>query len=208
MSTIIAGRFDTFDHAETAAARLRAKGLSEQDLSLFYVNPAGQHATFPIGGDQAVDPAARQTGKGAGRGLMIGAALGAAVGICLAAAVRAWFATPPQPWVFVLILAIATGVGAYGGSLMGALSMTRNGQRDPRTGEVRMRHAGVLLAAHVSPDNTALVANELRQGGAEDVERAEGQWRDGRWEDFDPLAPPVPAGQLTGEDSARARQRQ
>ncbi len=106
--------------------------------------------------------------------------------------------------MFVLILAIATGVGAYGGSLMGALSMTRTGKLDPRTGEVRMRHAGVLLAAHVSPDNTALVANELRQGGAEDVERAEGQWRDGRWEDFDPLAPPVPAGQLTGDPAARA----
>ena len=57
-----------------------------------------------------------------------------------------------------------------------------------------VRHAGVLLAAHVDDANTALVATELRRGGARDVERAEGQWRDGRWEDFDPLAPPVPAG--------------
>lgn len=207
MSTIIAGRFDTFDRAETAAARLRAKGLDNKDLNLFYVNPAGQHATFPIGGDQAVDPAARHTGKGAGRGLLIGAVAGAAVGVCIAAAMRAGFTDPLPAWVYVLVLAIATGLGAYGGSLMGALSMTNAGRRDPRTGEVRMRHAGVLLAAHVSPANSALVANELRQGGAEDVERAEGQWRDGRWEDFDPLAAPVPAGPLMGEEDVhRTRQ--
>ncbi|MFJ5383436.1 hypothetical protein ACIPID_17345, partial [Cupriavidus sp. CER94] len=98
-----------------------------------------------------------------------------------------WFgAASVQPWVLVLVMAFATGVGAYAGSLMGALAGTERG-----TGPVR--HAGVLLAAHVSDANTALVASELRRGGARDVERAKGQWRDGRWEDFDPLAPPVPA---------------
>lgn len=185
MSTIIAGRFDTFDRAETTATRLVAKGVRQDDLTMFYVNPPGQHGTFPIGGDEAADPAARRAGGGAWRGVLIGAVVGAAVGVCLVAAARAWYGAA-QPWVMVLVMAFATGVGAYGGSLVGALSQTSGRQR-------AVRHAGVLLAAHVSPENSTLVANELRQNGAMDVERAEGQWRDGRWEDFDPLAPPVPA---------------
>lgn len=186
MSTIIAGRFETFARAETAASRLMAKGVRQDDLTMFYVNPPGQHAAFPIGGDEAVDAGARDAGPGAGRGILIGAVGGFAVGICLVAAARAWFgAGAVQPWVLVLVMAFATGVGAYVGSLMGALAGT---ERD--TGPVR--HAGVLLAAHVSDANTALVTSELRREGARDVERAEGQWRDGRWEDFDPLAPPVP----------------
>jgi len=191
MSTIIAGRFDTFARAETTATRLMAKGVKQDDLNMFYVNPAGQHAAYPIGGDHAADPAARKSGKGAGRGALIGAVIGAGIGICLAAAVRAWYGANLQPWVLVLVVAFASGLGAYGGSLVGALSLTSQ-----RSG--RMRHAGVLLAAHVSPDNTTLVANELRQNGAQDVERAEGQWRNGRWEDFDPLAAPVPVGRTSG----------
>lgn len=187
MSTIIAGRFETFAHAETTATRLMAKGVRQDDLTMFYVNPPGQHGTYPIGGDEAVDPGAKHAGRGAGRGVLMGAALGAGVGICLAAALRAWYAAPPQPWVLILVLVCATGVGAYAGSLMGALSQT-SGRN------VRVRHAGVLLAAHVSSDNTSLVANELRQNGAQDVECADGQWRDGNWEDFDPLVPPVPVG--------------
>ena len=194
MSTIIAGRFQTFDLAETTANRMMAQGFRQDDLNMFYVNPPGEHGIYPIGGDRATDPAARQTGKGAGRGLMLGAAVGAGVGVCVCAALRAWTAAPVQTWLLVLILAIATGLGAYLGSLIGALGRTNAGPRDPHTGEPRVRNAGVLLAAHVTPDNTDLAAELLRNGGAEEVERAEGQWRDGRWEDFDPLAPPRPAG--------------
>ncbi|PWK35453.1 hypothetical protein [Cupriavidus plantarum] len=193
MSTIIAGRFETFARAENAANRMLAQGFRQDDLSMFYVNPPGQHGAFPIGGDRAVDPAARGTGKGAGRGIMVGAAVGVGVGVCACAAMRAWMDAPLQSWLLVLTLALTTGIGAYIGSLIGALSLTSGVRRDPRTGQPQVRNAGVLLAAHVSPDNTALAAQLLRTGGAEEVERAEGQWRNGQWEDFDPLQPPKPA---------------
>lgn len=193
MSTIIAGRFETFARAENTANRMLAQGFRQDDLSMFYVNPPGQHGTYPIGGDRAVDPAARNTGKGAGRGIMLGAAVGVGVGVCACAAMSAWAEGPLQSWLLVLTLALTTGIGAYVGSLIGALSLTGSARRDPRTGEPRVRNAGVLLAAHVSPDNTALATQLLHTGGAEEVERAEGQWRDGRWEDFDPLEPPKPA---------------
>ena len=190
MSTIIAGRFETFAHAENTANRMLAQGFRQDDLSMFYVNPPGQHGTYPIGGDRAADPAARETGKGAGRGIMIGAAVGVGVGVCACVAMRAWMEAPLQSWLMVLTRALTTGVGAYLGSLIGALNMTSSERRDPRTGEPRVRNAGVLLAAHVSVDNTALATELLRTGGAEEVEHAEGQWRNGRWEDFDPLEPP------------------
>jgi len=30
----------------------------------------------------------------------------------------------------------------------------------------------------------------LQASGAKDIETAEGHWRDGKWADFDPVAPP------------------
>ena len=51
MSLIIAGRFQTFPKAEAAAQRLFAGGFLEEDVTLFYVAPSGQHARLATGGD-------------------------------------------------------------------------------------------------------------------------------------------------------------
>jgi hypothetical protein len=187
MSSIIAGRFDSFARAETTASRLRAQGLPEEDLSLFYVNPPGQHGAYPIGGDHAADSGARKSGTGAIGGVVIGAAIGALAGAGMVAALSA---LPP---LSVLIVVFGVGLGAYLGSLAGALALARDGGRNPRTGQPPVRNAGVLRAAHVTHANDELVADLLRKGGAKDVERADGRWSEGRWIDFDPLVPPVPA---------------
>jgi hypothetical protein len=47
-----------------------------------------------------------------------------------------------------------------------------------------------MLALHVSPDRDALARTVLTQAGGTDVERAQGRWLNGKWEDFDPLTPP------------------
>ncbi len=185
---IIAGRFDSFAKAETTAGRLRAQGVAQEDLSVFYVNPPGQHATYPIGGDTAVDAGARRSGVGAITGVLLGATAGAALG----AALVTILAVSPPVSLFVLVFAV--GLGAYVGSLVGALALTRGGRAEGRGGRPPVRNAGVLLAAHVEPANAGLVCDLLRKGGAHDIERAQGHWREGRWADFDPLAPPVPAG--------------
>lgn len=187
MSAIIAGRFDSFSTAETMASRLKAQGFADKDLNLFYVNPPGQHAAYPLGGDHAADAGARKSGIGAMAGVLIGAAVGAAVGAALISAVSA---APP---LSILVMVFAVGLGAYLGSLAGALALARNVRRDPLTGQPPVRNAGVVLAAHVASGNPAAVADLLRQGGAKDVERADGRWVDGRWADFDPTVPPVPA---------------
>ena len=177
MSLIVAGRFTTFADAEAAAGRLFENGFVEEDVTLFFVNPRGQHARFPIGGDRYADPQASRASVGAGKGGALGAVVGAAVGVALFVALSAPF--------FVLI--IAAGVGAYVGSLAGAMSHTRGGGKIPEAAVPHeARDSGVLVAVHVSPDNQMEAARILREAGSLEVERAHGRWQHGRWADFDP----------------------
>jgi hypothetical protein len=184
MSLIVAGRFTTFEDAEKAAAALFAKGFVEEDVTLFFVNPRGQHARFPIGGDENKDPASTEAPKGAGKGVAIGATLGAVIGVGIFVLMHA----------SLLILIIAAGVGAYVGSLVGAMSQTREHGKSAHArpiAEPPVRESGVLLAVHVGPDNQAKATETLLEHGGLDVERATGRWQQGRWSDFDPLKAPV-----------------
>ncbi|WP_088140612.1 hypothetical protein [Achromobacter xylosoxidans] len=183
MSLIVAARFDTFDHAAEAARKLCAEGFTEDDIHTFYINTAGEHARFPIGGDRVADPDA----KGGHFGAVAGAsALGlvfALLGGLIAARVGA----------SVLIVIASAGVGAYLGALAGALWVVGRGRRTPQaTTETHpaVRQAGVMLALHVAPDRDALARTVLKQAGGKDIERAQGRWLKGKWEDFDPLTPP------------------
>jgi hypothetical protein len=185
MSLIVAARFTTFPAAESAAQKLFDAGFVEEDVTLFFVNPRGQHARFPIGGDTDTDPGAREAPKGAGMGVTIGAVIGAVVGV----AIFAVFSAP------LLISLIAAGVGAYVGSLVGAMSRTRehaksNHHRMPFHEEAR--DSGVLVAVHVSPDNQFEAARVLREAGGASIEKASGRWQQGRWADFDPRKTPEP----------------
>ncbi|CAG4917281.1 hypothetical protein [Paraburkholderia saeva] len=186
MSLIVAGRFTTFPAAEAAAHRLFANGFVEEDVTLFFVNPRGQHARYPLGGDEDVDPGARDTPKGAGKGVTIGAVAGAIVGAGL-------FAVFHAP---LLVSAIAAGVGAYIGSLVGAMSHTHEASRHGHWSHHEERDSGVLLAVHVSPDTQMEAARVLRECGGSTIERATGRWQQGRWADFDPTRPPTPISEL------------
>ncbi|MFX1675822.1 hypothetical protein PWR63_26805 [Paraburkholderia sp. A2WS-5] len=183
MSLIVASRFTTFDHAEAAIDRLHNHGFVDEDLSLFYVNPGGQHARFAVGGDRYADPQSRWTSLGAGAGAAGGAILGLVCALVFS-------------WLFLrspLVLAVAAGVGAYVGTLLGALWQTRGGGRgrppdighDP-DGTPKARESGVLVAVHVSPQTQQNAAQVLEQAGGMEVERANGRWQNGQWADFDP----------------------
>ncbi len=192
MSLIVAGRFTTFADAEAAANRLFEAGFVQEDVTLFFVNPRGQHARFPIGGDRNADPQAARASKGAGKGGAIGAVIGAVIGVALFSA----FSSP------FLVLVLAAGVGAYIGSLAGAMSHTRGGGKLPEAAVPHeSRDSGVLVAVHVSPDNQAQAARVLSEAGSLEVERAHGRWQGGRWADFDPTADVEP---IAGPAATRA----
>jgi hypothetical protein len=181
MSLIVAARFTTFPAAEDAAQRLFNAGFVEEDVTLFFVNPIGQHARFRPGGDISADANAREASKGAEIGVAIGAAVGAVVGVGIFAA----FSAP------LIVSLIAAGVSAYVGSLVGAMMRTREASNE------ETRDSGVLVAVHVSPDSQLDAARVLRDAGGAAIERATGRWQLGRWADFDPLKPPVPLNEFS-----------
>lgn len=187
MTLIIAARFQTFDAASSAAQRLMQAGVNESALHVFYVNPPGAHDNYVVGGDQANDPGT----KGAPRKALGVASLMGAVGAVVGGIVVSVFADS-----FIPIIAGA-GVGAYVGALAGAVSgMDKRRatvqQPVPATRKGEGRSEGVMLAVNMEGEREQDVVRILRESGGEAVERAQGRWRDGKWEDFDPLKPPVP----------------
>ncbi|WP_188637175.1 hypothetical protein [Halopseudomonas pertucinogena] len=184
MHNIIAGRFTLQDQADIALAELQKAGFPRDALAAFYLNPNGQHDLYPIGGDAESSAGARHSGSGAAKGGGVGAVVGAVAG---AAA---------TPVIGPAGIAIGAGLGAYTGSLVGAVSSTdKQSDVDEQTGEpsfaqpdVTERAAGVLVAVRVSEDTRQTAIDTLTRLGAEDVEEAEGELRDGHWYDFDPHA--------------------
>ena len=172
MAHIIAGRFQTKAEADTVAATI-GRYADRRDICIFHNNPPGQHGTSMAGRIENVDPAADGAAENA---------LGTAMAAGLAAGVVGLAGGP------VTALA-AAGVAAYTGSLVGAQGGSEDDNQSPPLPDVRP--AGVILAVRIArPTNGQLVVSDLRNGGAEDIERAEGEWRDGDWVGFDPVATP------------------
>ncbi|WP_322013850.1 hypothetical protein [Paraburkholderia sp. J12] len=186
MSQIIAARFTTFAAADSARVRLLTSGFVDEDVAEFYVNPGGQHARFPIGGDEYADRHARPAGLGATGG----GAIGAVVGMLVAGLLTLLL------FHSLLVLIVATAVGAYVGSLIGAMLLTRGGGRHEAPGlsaGPHERESGVLLAVHVNPGLQPRAIEVLRNANGQDIEEASGLWQDGHWADFDPTRMVRPA---------------
>ncbi len=194
MTPIIAGRFEQSSQAEAAAAALRQRGFGGDDVAIFFVNPPGQHDTFPIGGDRDKSPGAKHAQSGALGGVAAGSAVGIGVGIAAA------------PLLGPAAVLAGAAAGAYAGSLVGALG---DMDETPATASDKPPVQAVAVERSLSPASTVrsggmLVAvravefakrvdavNTLRAEGARDIERADGTLQAGQWIDFDPLKPPL-----------------
>lgn len=189
MATIIAGRVQTQQRAHDLMEQLQACGIAASDMQAFYVNPPGQHDLHPIGGDVDADSGMQKSGVGQAAGVAAGAAAGLAAGAVVGAAM--------PPLAPILAVAMA-GVGAHVGGMAGALTSTRPSDEEkretetatPDDGAVDMRRGGMTLAVRVDPAVEKTVVDLLRAEAVENLERAQGQWQDGQWVDFDPLQPP------------------
>ena len=178
MSTIIAGRFQTQDDVAFAIGELERAGFMRDAVSAFYVNPAGQHDLYAIGGDQDKSKGAKETGKGVTEGVSAGGVVGVAVG---AAALPV--TGPAAPVIGGL-------VGGYIGSLVGSLGSTKERYASEAGGENQdlPRKAGMMVAVATDTqqqaDDVLLVLHRLN---ADAIERSVGTIVDGDWADFDPL---------------------
>lgn len=176
MSSIIAARFQTFDQAEDAVQALITADIDRDDISVFYVNPAGQHDAVPIAGDSAhaYAEAVESTNDG-----LAGAAAGGAIGLAMGIAAV-------DTVVGAAVAVAAMGVGAYTGSFAGNL----NGAGEGDQPTLAPRRAGVLVAVRLAGNQaTQRVSMILSAQGGEDNELADGVLRDGKWVDFDPVTP-------------------
>ncbi|KWH63555.1 hypothetical protein [Burkholderia anthina] len=179
MAMIVAGRFTTFDEAEGGARHLYERAFGPDDVSIFFLNPGGQHARFPIGGDVYADTAAKPGGRGAMIGAIRGLLIGVVAGLIVyAVGLRYWF-----------VPAAGALTGAYLGAFGGALGRMRGEQAEGK-GTLAQSETGVILAARVTPDTATAAEDVLRATGAKSIERVEGDWQNGEWRDFDPVRRP------------------
>jgi hypothetical protein len=180
MSTIVAGRFERSLDADAALEALRRDGFSQAEIDAFTLLPPGQHALGPMGGGDVHSDAGAQ---GAGTTAVIGAALGLLVGLVLGS-IASLHLGAPALWII-------GGVGA----LIGAFAGVMRKLHDPRQGEHSPEHpvempAGRMIAVCVDrAGSEPRAVSVLRSHGARDLGRAQGQWRDGAWRDFDPRSP-------------------
>jgi len=108
-TTIIAGRFHEQARADQAAAALRATGFGRGQVATFFVTPAGQHDLSGTTGDPEASAGAHHAGTGAAVGAATGTGVGSVVGL----------ATLPLLGPGAIVAGAA--IGAYVGSLAGAL---------------------------------------------------------------------------------------
>lgn len=171
MDHIIAGRFQTKSRADAAAAAI-VRYVDRSDICIFHNNAPGQHGTLMSGGAETSNAGLQADSK---------SAVTTALSASLAAGALGLAGGP------VTALA-AAGVAAYTGSLVGAMGGM---QEDESQQLPKLRPAGVILAVRIArPASEKFVINDLRISGAEDIEQADGEWRDGDWVDFNPVKQP------------------
>ena len=186
MSTIINGNFQDSLAAKRAVAELLSAGFIAEQTSSFLVNLPGHQSDGQAApaSEIATEAAAQEGADGA----LTGAAVGSAIGVAVALAT--------MPILGPVVAVAAVGVGAYGGSLYGALgSMDAANDIAAEAAtlakqEARHRQSGTLVA--VIANNSVLqdtAKQILHANGAADIERREGVLRDSKWTDFDPHLP-------------------
>jgi len=133
----------------------------------------------PVGGDAPhASAGTRQSGPAAVIGALIGALVGAAAG---------WVVSGAYGVVAILL---AAGLGAYIGSFAGAMARSRGGRKREASVEHPVQPpGGRMIAVNVDGGDAQRAVSILREHRARDIGRAEGEWRDGSWRDFDPRAP-------------------
>ena len=178
MALIVAGRFDRSVDADAALDALKREGFTRSEVDAFYVGPPGQNARTPIGGDVYSDAGT----VGAGRYGAIGAAVGAAAGLIVGALIglhEAFFAC-----------ALGALAGAFAGVMYSLHGPSRREGTPEHPADRPDGRGGRMIAVCVDRLGTEVLAvNALRANNARDVGRAQGDWRDGSWRDFDPRNP-------------------
>ncbi len=189
MSTIINGNFQDLNAAKRAVSDLLSTGFTDAQTSCFSVTIPGHDAdNYTSEGTVVALDTAATIAPHAADGALSGAAVGGAIGVAVALA--------SLPILGPMVAAAALGVGAYGGSLYGALGSMEAADSKATEDSVmamqnaRHRQSGTLVAVvaddAVQQDTAQRI---LHSHGAHDIELREGSLSFGVWTDFNPRLP-------------------
>lgn len=172
MATVIAARFQSMEQAGLAVDQLMQAGFSKGKITSFYVNPPGQHATYPIGGDRYESPGT-VLDEDSTSGSVTKAVVEAVIGV------------DPSNETHVNGHSTHEALHAREEHTMAAGSPAHVGDIVP------LRKSGMLVAAELGgsnlQDKTVALLIAL---GAKDLEKLNGNIINGEWGDFDPLSEP------------------
>lgn len=207
MKTLIAGRFVRYDQGETAASELKQAGFSADEISLFHINPQGQHDLHPLGGDEDESVGTHDAGSravasaagGGGIGGLIGLAALPVLGPTAGCGGRClyWFAGGRAGRHET----IRRGCSRYRFTQRNANNLPASNpalQHDaeisPTTDvdEVAARQPGVMLAVATAQQRAD--AETMLGRYAYQIQQSEGDLRNSDWIDFNPLATPEQTG--------------
>jgi hypothetical protein len=176
MGVIVTARFESFATAKSAAHALFAEGFREDAVNIFYV---GKRGLAPADWGDSVNRATFRTPGSRYSVLTTLALLGMFGAVAGAGAVLAFRGSD-------LALSAAAALGAFVGSLVGALWITGRGRTALESHEGR--HPNMFLTVAVDSDEEDPVGDLLRDAGGSDIDRAKGHWSHGSWIESAPRA--------------------
>src|SRR4051794_623463 len=170
MSTIVAGRFDTQEAATAAIDALERAGFARGDAQSFYVTPRGMRGNVPIVDNEQREVGTSHAGEKAVKGALVGGAVGLAAGVGAAPLA--------VPGALAAGVIAGAGVGAYTSSLGGAVTGSGGGRIEEKAerGEPIERGSGMFVAVNADALGSDKAVQALRDAGAQDIERANGEW--------------------------------
>lgn len=160
MATIIATSLQLQSQAEDAAEQLINTGFAPEKVTSFYVNPPGQHALYPIGGDHYQSPP-ETAGKATS------------------------FET-----VFTEVAEAVIGAMHDKNSPDDADKTRNEGTASHADSMPFHRAGMMVAVEVASQADQGKAVTLLTQLGAINIEKAEGEIVDGEWLDFDPFSEP------------------
>jgi hypothetical protein len=182
MTIIVAAKFESASDVDAAKRTLQGAGFRDDELQSFFVGPPGRHDLYPLGGDAHHDEGTKKSGRGA----LFFAAIGAVCGVAAGA-----LGVMAMPYYWLPILVVGAGIGAYAGSLWGALRAARGGKPNRASPDEPVEDpGGITLAVKAErPYGSAMAVAAFRRHGARDIVQTRGEWKNGGWQDFDPRVP-------------------
>jgi len=169
MATVIAARFQLIEQTELVLELLMKAGFAEGKMTSFYVNPAGQHGVYMIGGDQYESSGIPVFDKGTRLGSVTKSLVEAVIGA----------GSHEEKHVSGHVPTIRHRQG------------TDNAIRNPAPEIGELRKSGMLVAVELGAPSLQSATVALLLGlGAKNIEKMDGEIVDGEWLDFNPLSPP------------------